>query len=107
MLDLGSIHKEQYDLAIKAPISATYHGLVSETNAPYLAETIRRYMVSEYGLDAYIEGLEVYTTIDSELQNQAVAALKKGLETYDKRHGFRFPENYAEVFPENFFVEDL
>jgi penicillin-binding protein 1A len=107
MLDLGSIHKEQFDLAIKAPISATYHGLVSETNAPYLAETIRRYMVSEYGLDAYKEGLEVYTTIDSELQNQAVAALKKGLETYDKRHGFRFPENYAEVFPENFFVEDL
>jgi len=42
MLDLGSIHKEQFDLAIKAPISATYHGLVSETNAPYLAETIRR-----------------------------------------------------------------
>ena len=107
MLDLGSIHKEQFDLAIKAPISATYHGLVSETNAPYLAETIRRYMVSEYGLDAYKEGLEVYTTIDSDLQNQAVAALKKGLETYDKRHGFRFPENYAEVFPENFFVEDL
>ena len=107
MLDLGSIHQEQFDLAIKAPISATYHGLVSEANAPYLAETIRRFMISEYGLDAYKEGLEVYTTIDSELQNQAVAALKKGLETYDKRHGFRLPENYAKVFPENFFVEDL
>ena len=107
MLDLDSIHKEQFDLAIKAPISATYHGLVSEVNAPYLAETIRRFMISEYGLDAYKEGLEVYTTIDSELQNQAVAALKKGLETYDKRHGFRLPENYAQVFPENFFVEDL
>ncbi len=107
MLDLGSIHKEQFDLAIKAPISATYHGLVSEVNAPYLAETIRRFMISEYGLDAYKEGLEVYTTIDSELQNQAVTALKKGLETYDKRHGFRVPENYTDVFPENFFVEDL
>ena len=107
MLDLGSIHQEQFDLAIKAPISATYHGLVSEANAPYLAETIRRFMISEYGLDAYKEGLEVYTTIDSELQNLAVAALKKGLETYDKRHGFRVPENYTDVFPENFFVEDL
>ena len=107
MLDLGSIHQEQFDLAIKAPISATYHGLVSEANAPYLAEAVRRFMISEYGLDAYKEGLEVYTTIDSELQNQAVAALKKGLETYDKRHGFRLPENYAKVFPENFFVEDL
>ena len=107
MLDLGSIHKEQFDLAIKAPISATYHGLVSEVNAPYLAETIRRFMINEYGLDAYKEGLKVYTTIDSKLQNLAVAALKKGLETYDKRHGFRVPENYTDVFPENFFVEDL
>ena len=107
MLDLGSIHKEQYDLAIKAPISATYHGLVSEVNAHYLAETIRRFMVNEYGLDAYKEGLQVYTTIDSELQNLAVRALKKGLETYDKRHGFRSPENYANVFPENFFDEDI
>ena len=107
MLDLGFIYKEQYDLAIKAPISATYHGLVSEVNAPYLAETIRRFMINEYGLDAYKEGLKVYTTIDSKLQNLAVAALKKGLETYDKRHGFRVPENYTDVFPENFFVEDL
>ena len=107
MLDLGFIYKEQYDLAIKAPISATYHGLVSEVNAPYLAETIRRFMINEYGLDAYKEGLKVYTTIDSKLQNLAVTALKKGLETYDKRHGFRVPENYTDVFPENFFVEDL
>ena len=107
MLDLGYIHKEQYDLAIKAPISATYHGLVSEVNAHYLAETVRRFMVNEYGLDAYKEGLQVYTTIDSELQNLAVRALKKGLETYDKRHGFRSPENYTNIFPENFFDEDL
>ena len=107
MLDLGYIHKEQYDLAIKAPISATYHGLVSEVNAHYLAETVRRFMVNEYGLDAYKEGLQVFTTIDSELQNLAVRALKKGLETYDKRHGFRSPENYTNIFPENFFDEDL
>ncbi|MDP6917092.1 MAG: transglycosylase domain-containing protein, partial [SAR86 cluster bacterium] len=53
MLDLGFIHKEQYDLAIKAPISATYHGLVSEVEAPHFSETIRRYMINEYGLDAY------------------------------------------------------
>ena len=65
MLDLGSIHQEQFDLAIKAPISATYHGLVSEVNAPYLAETIRRFMISECGLDAYKKGLKVDHTIDS------------------------------------------
>ncbi|GIS76457.1 MAG: hypothetical protein CM1200mP12_21760 [Gammaproteobacteria bacterium] len=45
MLDLGSIHPEQYDLAIKAPISATYHGLVSEVEASYFSEIIKRYMI--------------------------------------------------------------
>ena len=107
MLDLGSIHAEQYDLAIKAPISATYHGLVSEVEASYFSEIIRRYMISEYGLDAYKEGLEVYTTIDSKLQNLAVSALKEGLEKYDKRHGFRSPENYKDLFPEDFFSQDI
>ena len=107
MLDLGSIHPEQYDLAIKAPISATYHGLVSEVEASYFSEIIRRYMISEYGLDAYKEGLEVYTTIDSKLQNLAVSALKEGLEKYDRRHGFRSPENYKDLFPEDFFSQDI
>ena len=107
MLDLGFIHKEQYDLAIKAPISATYHGLVSEVEAPHFSETIRRYMINEYGLDAYRDGLEVHTTLDSRLQNLAVTALKKGLEEYDKRHGFRAPENYKDQFPEDFFNQDI
>jgi len=107
MLNLGSIHPEQYDLAIKAPISATYHGLVSEVEASYFSEIIRRYMINEYGLDAYRDGLEVYTTIDSRLQNLAVTALKEGLEEYDKRHGFRAPENYKDQFPEDFFSQDI
>jgi len=107
MLNLGSILPEQYYLAIKAPISATYHGLVSEVEAPHFSETIRRYMINEYGLDAYRDGLEVYTTIDSRLQNQAVTALKKGLEEYDKRHGFRAPENYKDQFPEDFFSQGI
>jgi len=107
MLNLGSIYPEQYDLAIKAPISATYHGLVSEVEAPHFSEIIRRYMINEYGLDAYRDGLEVYTTIDSRLQNLAVNALKEGLEEYDKRHGFRDPENYKDQFPEDFFSQDI
>jgi len=107
MLDLGFIHKQQYDLAIKAPISATYHGLVSEVEAPHFSETIRRYMINEYGLDAYRDGLEVHTTLDSRLQNLAVTALKKGLEEYDKRHGFRAPENFKDQFPEDFFNQKI
>ena len=104
MLELGSIYPEQYDLAVKAPLTATYHGLVSEVTAPYLAESIRRSMIQEYGLDAYKEGYEVFTTLNSKKQNTANEAVKRGLEIYDKRHGFRDPENYLDLFPEDFFL---
>ena len=33
--------------------------------------------------------------------------MKKGLEEYDKRHGFRVPDNYYDLFPENFFDQNL
>ena len=60
-------------------------------------------MIQEYGLKAYSEGLEVFTTINSKFQNQASRSVSLGLEDYDKRHGFREPENIFEVFPEGFF----
>ena len=107
MLDLGFIHPEQYDLAILAPVTADYYGLVSEVEAPYVAEEVRRYMIQQYGLKAYSEGLEVYTTINSKFQNMATKSLKKGLEAYDKRHGFRQPDNISDLFPENFFEKEL
>ena len=103
MLDLNYIHKEQFALAIEAPLTANYFGLVSEVEAPYVAEKVRRYMIQEYGLKAYSEGLEVYTTIESEFQNQASEAVETGLEEYDKRHGFRRPENISEFFDVEFF----
>ena len=103
MLDLGYIHPEQFKLAENAPLTANYFGLVSEVKAPYVAEEIRRYMIQEYGLRAYSEGLEVYTTINSKFQNSATNAVEKGLESYDRRHGFRKPENIANLFPVNFF----
>tara|TARA_E500000331_G_scaffold357052_1_gene417350 strand:- start:1181 stop:3553 length:2373 start_codon:yes stop_codon:yes gene_type:complete len=103
MLDLNFIHTEQYALAVEAPISANYFGLVSEVEAPYVAEEVRRYMIQEYGLKAYSEGLEVITTIDSKFQNKASSAVEKGLEEYDKRHGFRKSENIFNLFQEKFF----
>ena len=37
----------------------------------------------------YKEGLHVITTIDPILQKAAIDSLRKGLEEYDKRHGWR------------------
>ena len=48
MFELGFIHSEQFRLAINAPLTANYYGLVSEVEAPYVAEEVRRYMIQEY-----------------------------------------------------------
>ena len=98
MLKLDFIHPEQFDLAVKAPITAKYYGLVSEVEAPYVAEEVRRYMIQEYGLKAYSEGMEVYTTINSSFQNMASSSLRKGLEEYDQRHGYRRSDNISGIF---------
>ena len=102
MLDLKFIHIEQFNLAIEAPITATYHGLVSEVEAPYVSEAIRRLMIQEYGLGAYREGYEVYTSIDSSMQKAANLSISDGLEEYDRRHGFRKPKNLNNLFPSEF-----
>jgi len=107
MLDLNFIHLEQFSLAIEAPLSATYHGLVSEVEAPYVSETIRRFMIQQYGLGAYKEGYEVYTSIDSSMQKAANLSIMEGLEAYDRRHGFRKPENLNNLFPQDFSAMNL
>ena len=107
MLDLNFIHIEQFNLAIEAPLTATYHGLVSEVEAPYVSETIRRFMIQQYGLGAYREGYEVYTSIDSSMQSAATLSIAEGLGEYDRRHGFRKPENLNDLFPQEFSEMNL
>ncbi len=94
MLLLSYVNNEQYELAIKAPISALHHGLSIELDAPYVAEMVRKGMVERYGKNAYTEGFKVYTTINSRLQKQAQDSVINGLLTYDKRHGYRGSSNH-------------
>lgn len=89
MLEEGFINQKEFDAATKEPITAKYHGLAIQVQAPYVAEMVRQAMEDEYGDRAYEEGLSVYTTIDSRLQTAANKALIKGLIAYDHRHGFR------------------
>ncbi len=92
MLSLEFINKEQYDTALSAIISAKYHGSTPETEAPYLAEMTRKTLVDQYGDKAYSDGFNVYLTVNSRLQEAANSAIREGLESYDKRHGYRGPE---------------
>jgi penicillin-binding protein 1A len=58
--------------------------------APYFVEELRRYLEKTYGTSAVHEGgLKVYSTLNIELQKLANAAVRQGLNEYDKRHGWR------------------
>ncbi|MBA6413943.1 penicillin-binding protein 1A [Parahaliea sp. F7430] len=92
MLQLGYINDEAYREASAQPVTAQAHGAQLSFAAHYAAEMARQEMLKRYGMAAYDEGLQVYTTIDSRLQKAAQAALINGLITYDKRHGYRGPE---------------
>ncbi len=60
--------------------------------APYFAEELRKYLEQKYGsTEVHEKGLRVYTTLNIEMQQAANQVLKKGLEDFDKRHGWRGP----------------
>src|SRR5215468_5569208 len=58
--------------------------------APYFFEEIRKYLESTYGTEAVHErGLRVYTTLNIAMQKAANQAVRDGLHSYDRRHGWR------------------
>ncbi|MDX1764694.1 MAG: PBP1A family penicillin-binding protein, partial [bacterium] len=60
--------------------------------AAYFVEHVRRYLMDKFGSSRlYSSGLNVYTTLNMEMQAAASKAVRMGLRDYDKRHGYRGP----------------
>ena len=95
MLQLGFITQNQYKQSISAPLSLSYSYSTKrlDANMPYVSEMVRSAMVEEFGADVLNSGYRVYTTISSDHQQMAVDAVHKGLEAYDRRHGWRGAES--------------
>ena len=56
----------------------------------YYVEDVRKNVIDTYGFDkVYKQGFNIKTPIDLNLQTKASAALRKGLEQYDRRRGWR------------------
>ena len=92
MYDLHYIDARAYQQAINAPLNAHYHELQTQVKAPYAAELVRQQLEQMYGDTIYTDGFNVYTTIDSQLQDDANRAVREGLIAYDLRHGYRGAE---------------
>jgi penicillin-binding protein 1A len=93
MASLKKITEDELLAALSEPVTARFHGQHLDIDAPYIAEAAREYALEMFGEKAYINGYKVYTTVDSQLQLRAQKSIVTGLLNYDKRHGYRGPED--------------
>lgn len=94
MLKLGFIDQNTHHAAISEAETASFHGLKTDIDAPFVAEMARQFAVEKLGNEAYTGGYSVRTTIDSRLQLIAQEAIWQGVSDYDRRHGYRGPESH-------------
>jgi len=106
MRELGTITEAQYEEAMNAPITVRREIDDFGLRAEFVAEMVRQALFDRYGPDVYTLGFRVYTTIQKADQEAAYTALRKGLLDYDRRHGYRGPEGFADL-PENAAEEAL
>src|SRR3546814_357583 len=97
MAELGFVSEAEAAAARAVPMHASPHERPIEVQAPYVAEMVRREMIARYGGDVLTRGYHVTTTIDPTLQAAATTATRKGLETYDHRHGWNKVEQHFDL----------
>jgi penicillin-binding protein 1A len=67
------------------------------THGEAVAEMARQVVFEAYGEEAYTRGITVWTTVRKADQEAAYAAVRRGVLDYDRRHGYRGPENYISL----------
>jgi penicillin-binding protein 1A len=97
MTELGYITQEQHDEAYKAPLRTRREVREYAVHAEYMAEMVRQAIAETYPEDVYTRGFRVYTTIRQADQENAYAALRRGVLEYDRNHGYRGAEGYVEL----------
>jgi penicillin-binding protein 1A len=97
MQALGMITDAQFAAAEKQPLAVKKDTNEFAARAEYFAEMVRQVVYERYKEDTYTKGIRVYTTLSTQHQQAAYAALRRGVQDYDRRHGYRGPEAYADL----------
>lgn len=97
MRALGQITDAQFAEADKQQLMVRRDINEYAVRAEYLAEMVRQLIYERYQEDAYTKGIRVYTTLSTRHQEAAYAALRRGVQEYDRRHGYRGPEDFVEL----------
>ena len=101
MLSRQFIDKDQFNAAKAVVVTGESFGPKITIEAEYIAEKIRAEIINRFGLKAYEEGMNVYTTIDSDMQTNAIKALRTNLYKYDQKYGWREEQVFKDL---NFLI---
>ena len=88
MFEEDLISSNQYQQSILENIDSKTYPPILELEAPHFSESIRKKVLQIYGSDAFKLGLNVYTTLDSEMQINAINSVNENL--------FRYQQNAKE-----------
>ena len=106
MAELNFIDEAQYKTALAAELTYKRSSQQFTIHAEYVAEMVRQMMVKKYQDATYTQGFKVYTTINSQAQQDAYLALRTGILSYDSRHGYKGPEGFIDAALLNSQQED-
>ncbi len=92
MLAEGYITNLQATEAIEQKLTIQPRRNLYLEEVPYYTEHVRRWVEITYGTDVlYREGIQIFTSVNIEMQKSARNAVTKGLLDLDKRQGYRGP----------------
>ena len=90
LFDNKYLNNQDYNKLIEQKIKLKKRKQILLEDARYYVEDIRKSVVNQFGFDrVYKQGFNIKTPINLELQNIATSSLRKGLESYDRRKGWK------------------
>ena len=106
MLELGYITPAQAEEAKSEELTLKHRNQFLNVQADYVAEMARQLIYAQYGELTYTRGINVYTTLNDELQNTAYQSLRQGIIDYERRQIYRGPEKFIELGNTQKEIED-
>ncbi len=92
LLENGFIDKELHASLVKSKIKLNKRKRIYLEDSRYYVEDVRKDVINKYGFDkVYKQGFNIKTPLDLNLQKIATQSLRKGLQEFDRRKGWRGP----------------
>lgn len=103
MMQEGYISEEDYNRARQTPIKLSLNPQTGNNDSiyGYFVEEVRQEAENTFGTrQTQTGGMNIYSTLDAKAQRDAVRAVRRGLHSYEDRHGKRWRGKLTNVLAE-------